>query len=302
MFEFLNDWDDSLSSFEKDIELSIKGEVKSWVTHAQIFCERVFKIYNRAERFFSGRDKITLGSFLNDDGFCKDFMKKTGFRNFNEIDDINILANSIKHNGNQQIINGNTMQKLLQSMHLLALKTYNYLEKKDVEETFDALYFVKLSEEKDNALEEIIAYADNLIIEKNKLIIQLNEDLEVMNQFSREDIKKQALNEKHLKHYIRESKVQNEVIRILMSEVNKYFEQMSDIDKEKYRGKEIEDFMDFINGKEDTVSWFDYLKLEKDKNSNEQREYKVEAFSNGYEDCYDVNPDDMSSSYFEDDN
>ncbi len=100
MFDFLSNWDRSLESFEKDIEASLMGEVKSWIAYAQIFCERVVKLYNNKERYFAPYGiKLTLGSFLHDEGFCAEFTKKTGFKNYNGIKDINDAANEIKHKG-----------------------------------------------------------------------------------------------------------------------------------------------------------------------------------------------------------
>ena len=302
MFEFLSLWDGPLESFERDIESSLRGEVRSWITHAQIFCERVFKLYNKKERYFSlNNSKLTLGSFLNDQGFCADFSKKTGFRNFNDLKDINEASNEIKHMGVPFNLTETQTQRILQSIHDLSVKSYNYLEKGECTEKYDSQYFKSIMAQKDRDIEQTIQYADEVIQKKNELIRKLMDDLDVMNEFSTEDIEKLNQLKPKAEQYEKSVIILDKVIDILFQGSLHCLNRILELDKgDNFDFSGFNQFITDMYDKPEGKAWHEFICHEnlsnKSNNDNKRCAPSVRRMDGEYSGEFNI--DDVEGDYY----
>lgn len=301
MFDFLSLWDRPLESFEKDIESSLRGEVRSWITHAQIFCERVFKLYNKRERYFSlNSSKLTLGSFLNDQGFRADFSKKTGFRNFNDLKDINEASNEIKHMGVPFNLTESQTQKILQSIHDLSLKSYNYLENGGVTEKYDSQYFKTLMDQKDHDTDLTIQYADEIIQKKNELIRELMDDLDVMNEFSSEDIEELNRLKPRVERCEKSVMVLDKVVDILFQGSVHCLNRILDLkDSNDFDFDEFNQFITDMYDKPSEKAWHEFICRENiTDESSDGGHSSATLRRRDYEYSDDFNIDDVDGDYY----
>ncbi len=304
MFGYLSEWDKSLESFEKDIEASLKGEVRSWIPYAQMFCERVFKLFNNRERYFAPYgNKLTLGSFLHDDGFCADFTRKTLFKNYSGIKEINDAANEIKHKGIPSNVSESETHRFLVALHDLSLKAYNYLEQASFTENYDPAYFKKIMEQKDKDIEETIQYADSIIHKKNEIIIELLDALDVMNDFSNEDI--ESINELKTKveYYEKCMKLYNGLVDKLYQGslhcMNKLRGVKSD---DEFDYDEFDELISELFEKSKEKSWHEFLCPSEDSTGEIQYDYSRDKMGpirrESYEYSDEVSIDDVEGDYY----
>lgn len=278
MFDFLSEWDERLFSFERDIELSIKYNGNSWVTNSQFFCERVMKLYNNEVRCFGPSRQLTLGYFLSDAFFCADYQKRTTFNQWESLSMLNRLSNDIKHNGNIPVVSEKDITDIMWSIHSLAVKTYNYLMHKTLNEKFDDNYFRELKESQDNDINDIVTYADLQLARKNEEIASLLDDLSIMDSFAKED---QKINKK--------MEAENNVLKSNNRMYGIMFEQLLSAAKVAVESKDENDLADliyFFNQKPSNMPWDVFFKRKKDLLEKESAhfndyEQEIRMMSNG---------------------
>lgn len=179
MFGFLEDWDMKLSDSEKEIELSIKCGMRSWKIHAQGFFECVFKLFNKEEGIIGTYGKkVSLGSFLNSDDFKIYLTGRTGFEYFRSIKILNEDSNDTKHLAIFTETEESEIIETFRTMHELAVKTYNYLNKDNISEEFDEQYVKNIINSNEEELEDVIEYADEIIRKKSKEVDELTREVE----------------------------------------------------------------------------------------------------------------------------
>jgi len=305
MFSFLREWSETLYSFERDIERCLMGEVQSWVTHSQVFCETLMKMYNaKAEHYKPGVKLLTLGYFLNDVEFCEEFTDKTGFCDYEKLKQINQKSNAIKHKGVPQNENVDELNNLLKSMYDLSVAVYNYVNGCEYVGTYDYDYFPSLIEKKDREFDSTIAYADKIIQEKNAIIVELSDALEVMHGFAKED----SAEKQNLKEQLSQTERNSEIQEILISQLEIAARKAFMDNKGEFVALDyLVGILDFIDKKPENMSWSEYsqqIKASKDASeifraSGAGRSQTSPSRGMSGTDCMEPNEDDYDASFYE---